>query len=45
MKVMTLYFYIMVKDICGICVNLVIFWICHYFPFFVAALSITTLLL
>jgi len=45
MKVMTLHFYIMVTMIYGICVFLVVFRVCHYFLFFVAALSVTTLLL
>jgi hypothetical protein len=44
MKVMTVHFYTMERMMYGICVVLVIFWVCH-FPFFIAALSITTLLL
>jgi len=45
MKVMTLQSYIMITMIYGICVVLVICRVCCYFLFFVAALSITTLLL
>jgi len=45
MNVVTLHFYIMVTMLYGICVVLVIFRARHYFLFFVAALSVTTLLL
>jgi len=45
-KVMTLHFYIMITMMYGICVVVpVIFSVCHYFLFFVTAMSITILLL
>jgi len=44
MKVMTLQSYIVVTIMYGICVVLVVSWVYHYF-LFVAALSVTTLLL
>ena len=44
MEVMTVQSYIMVTMMYGICMVLVISRACHYVLFFVAALSITTLL-
>jgi hypothetical protein len=45
MKVITFHIYIMVTMIYGIKVVLVLYSVCHYFLFFVTALSFTTLLL
>jgi len=43
MKVMTFNFYITLTMMYGMKVVLVLFGVCHYFLFFAAALSFTTL--